>query len=419
MHKQTLSPKHFPLSAEQLEQLTKEYPTPFYLYDAAQITRRVKDLQRAFSKLPNFREYFAVKALPNPAILQLLKELDCGVDCASLTELMLAERVGLSGEKIMFTSSDTPAEDEVLAKELNAIINFDGPEYIDFYHQVTNSLPTVACVRYSPLHEIDAHNQVMGNSGESKFGMRRDQIFESLAKLHNLGVKRLGVHSMLASNSLDANYYPKLAELLFNLTVEIKAELGIELEFLNFAGGLGIPYLPEQAELDIFEIGNQVTQQYENILQPAGLQPAIFSELGRWITGPTGFLVTRVLHQKHTYKHYVGVDASAVNLLRPAMYGAYHHVSVVGKEDSPVIRRYDVVGSLCENNDKLAIDRDLPEIEVGNLLVVHDAGAHGFSMGYNYNGRLKCAEILLQTDGTTRLIRRRETPEDYFATLVD
>lgn len=411
-----MSAKTLPLPAAELEALTQTYPTPFYLYDEAQIRARVRALQQAFSWNPGFKQHFAVKALPNPTILQILREEGSGVDCASLTELMLAERAGITGSDIMFTSSDTPAADEQLAVKLGATINFDGPAYIDFVQEVAG-IPETVCVRYSPLHEIERQNNIMGGSGESKFGMRRDQIFGSLARLRDLGAQKFGVHSMLASNSLNPDYYPQLAELLFKLTVEVKQELGISLSFLNFAGGLGIPYHPEENELDLAQIGRAVQERYQAILGNTGLRPAILTELGRYITGPAGYLVTRVLHQKETYKRYVGVDACSVNLLRPAMYGAYHHASVVGKEQTAATERYDVVGSLCENNDKLATSRELPPISVGDLLVLHDVGAHGFSMGYNYNGRLKCAEVLLREDGTTQLIRRAETPEDYFATL--
>lgn len=402
-----------PVSDAQVLAVAQEFPTPFYLYDEATIRDRVQQLQRAFAWNEGFREYFAVKALPNPAILGILHELGCGADCASATELMLAERVGM--DHLMFTSNNTPAEEFVAARELGAIINVDAANLVYFLAQ-TAGVPETVCVRYTPDHEVGASNKIIGQTGESKFGMTREQVFWSLARLRELGARKFGIHCMAASNSLNQNYYRDLAVEMFDLAVEVKERLGIEISFLNMAGGVGIPYRPEDVTLDLEMAGKSVQVEYEARLTPVGLAPAIYTELGRYITGPAGVLVTRVLHLKSSYRDYVGVDASAVNLLRPAMYGSYHHITVVGRP-AGAERVYDVVGSLCENNDKFAIGRSLPEVQEGDLLLIHDTGAHGYSMGYNYNGKLRCAEILLQVDGTARMIRRAETPEDYFATL--
>lgn len=409
--------KTSPFSAAQVEAVAAKFPTPFYLYDEATIRSRTTELQRAFAWNEGFREYFAVKALPNPQILSILRDLGCGADCASETELMLASRVGMSGTDLMFTSNNTPAEEFASAVELGAIINLDAANLVDYLHETVGVPETISC-RYTPAHEVGAANKLIGQTGQSKFGMTREQIFESFAKLRNYGAKNFGIHCMAASNTLNQNYYRDLAIEMFDLAVEVRQRLGISVSFLNMAGGMGIPYRPEENPLDLIAAGESVRQEYEARLTPVGLKPAIFTELGRYITGPAGCLITRVLHRKASYKEYVGVDASAANLLRPAMYGAYHHITVVGKETAPTEETYDVVGSLCENNDKFAIDRPLPQVVPGDLLVIHDAGAHGYSMGYNYNGKLRCAEILLQPGGNARLIRRAETPEDYFATLI-
>ncbi|WP_350258063.1 diaminopimelate decarboxylase [Scrofimicrobium sp. R131] len=394
---------------QQVADVLCQYQTPFYLYDEATIRQRVRELKQAFAWNEGFREYFAVKALPNPAVLEILRQEGCGADCASGTELTLAQNMD-----IMFTSNNTPAEEFVQARELGAIINLDSLEMVDFLAQ-TAGIPEVICCRYAPATEVGSANQIMGEAGQSKFGMRRDQVFTAFERLRELGATRFGVHCMAASNSLNNDYYPALARELFDLAVEIRDRLGIEVEFLNFAGGLGIPYRPEDQPLDLAAIGAAVRREYETRLQ--GLKPAIFTELGRYLVGPAGALVTTVRHLKHSYKYYVGVDASATDLLRPAMYGAYHHITVVGK-DQPADHPVDVVGSLCENNDKFAIDRWLPEVEPGDVLLIHDAGAHGYSMGYNYNGKLRGGEVLLGADGQARMIRRPQSAEDYFATLT-
>ena len=412
------------VTLEQLREMTEQYPTPFHLYDEKGIRENARRLKEAFAWNPGFKEYFAVKATPNPAILKILREEGCGADCSSLTELMLADRSGFSGHEIMFSSNDTPAEDFKLAAQLGAIINLDDFTHIDFLKETIGFIPETVCCRFNPggVFTIGASAegfQVMDTPGDSKYGFTREQLFEGFKKLKAMGAKRFGIHAFLASNTLSNQYYPTLAGILFQLAVELEQETGCDVCFINLSGGVGIPYKPDQPANDITVIGEGVRQQFEKILVPAGMgDVAIYTELGRFMLGPNGCLVTKVLHFKHTYKEYVGVDACAANLMRPAMYGAYHHITVMGKEDAPCDHMYDVTGGLCENNDKFAVDRMLPEVELGDLLVIHDAGAHGFSMGYNYNGKLRSAEVLLQEDGSTRLIRRAETPEDYFATLI-
>ena len=412
------------VTLEQLREMTEQYPTPFHLYDEKGIRENARRLKEAFAWNPGFKEYFAVKATPNPAILKILREEGCGADCSSLTELMLADRSGFSGHEIMFSSNDTPAEDFKLAAQLGAIINLDDFTHIDFLKETIGFIPETVCCRFNPggVFTIGASAegfQIMDTPGDSKYGFTREQLFEGFKKLKAMGAKRFGIHAFLASNTLSNQYYPTLAGILFQLAVELEQETGCDVCFINLSGGVGIPYKPDQPANDIAVIGEGVRQQFEKILVPAGMgDVAIYTELGRFMLGPNGCLVTKVLHFKHTYKEYVGVDACAANLMRPAMYGAYHHITVMGKEDAPCDHMYDVTGGLCENNDKFAVDRMLPEVELGDLLVIHDAGAHGFSMGYNYNGKLRSAEVLLQKDGSTRLIRRAETPEDYFATLI-
>ena len=412
------------VTLEQLREMTEQYPTPFHLYDEKGIRENARRLKEAFAWNPGFKEYFAVKATPNPAILKILREEGCGADCSSLTELMLADRSGFSGHEIMFSSNDTPAEDFKLAAQLGAIINLDDFTHIDFLKETIGFIPETVCCRFNPggVFTIGASAegfQVMDTPGDSKYGFTREQLFEGFKKLKAMGAKRFGIHAFLASNTLSNQYYSTLAGILFRLAVELEQETGCDVCFINLSGGVGIPYKPDQPANDIAVIGEGVRQQFEKILVPAGMgDVAIYTELGRFMLGPNGCLVTKVLHFKHTYKEYVGVDACAANLMRPAMYGAYHHITVMGKEDAPCDHMYDVTGGLCENNDKFAVDRMLPEVELGDLLVIHDAGAHGFSMGYNYNGKLRSAEVLLQEDGSTRLIRRAETPEDYFATLI-
>lgn len=412
------------VSLEQLQAITQQYPTPFHLYDENGIRENARRLKAAFSWNPGFKEYFAVKATPTPAILKLLHEEGCGVDCSSLTELMLSDRCGFSGSEIMFSSNETPAEEFELAARLGATINLDDFTHIDFLRETLGYIPETISCRFNPggvfqLGESKEGFQVMDTPGDSKYGFTRPQLFEGFKKLKELGAKRFGIHAFLASNTISNDYYPALAGILFQLAVDLQKETGCKVAFINLSGGVGIPYRPDQPENDINLIGEGVRKQFEEILVPAGMgDVSIFTELGRFMLGPYGCLVTKAVHFKHTYKEYVGVDACAANLMRPAMYGAYHHITVMGKEDRPSDHVYDVVGSLCENNDKFAVDRPLPEIELGDLLVIHDAGAHGFSMGYNYNGKLRSAEVLLREDGSTRLIRRAETPEDYFSTMV-
>ena len=412
------------VTLEQLRTITEQYPTPFHLYDERGIRETARKLRRAFAWNPGYKEYFAVKATPNPALLKILREEGCGADCSSLTELMLSDRCGLSGSEIMFSSNDTPAEDFRLAARLGAIINLDDYTHIDFLKETIGFIPETISCRFNPggtftVGESTEGFQVMDNPGEAKYGFTREQLFAGFRKLKAMGAKHFGIHAFLASNTLSNEYYPTLAGLLFQLAVELERETGCDICFINLSGGVGIPYRPEQRANDIAAIGEGVRRKFEEILAPAGMgDVAIYTELGRFLMGPNGCLVTKVLHFKHTYKEYVGVDACAANLMRPAMYGAYHHITVMGKESAPCDYKYDVAGGLCENNDKFAVDRMLPEVELGDLLVIHDTGAHGFSMGYNYNGKLRSAELLLQSDGSVRLIRRAETPEDYFATLI-
>lgn len=402
----------------QLEEIVKEYPTPFHLYDEKGIRRNMEALREAFSWNPGYKEYFAVKATPNPFLINILREYGCGCDCSSYTELMLSKTIGAVGEDIMFSSNDTPAEEFVYANDLGAIINLDDITHIDFLEKAIGKIPETISCRFNPGGVFKVSNDIMDNPGDAKYGMTREQLTQAFKILKGKGAKEFGIHAFLASNTVTNDYYPMLSRILFEIAVELQQETGCHIKFINLSGGVGIPYRPEQEPNDIRAIGEGVRKVYEEVLVPAGMgDVALYTELGRFMTGPYGCLVTRAIHEKHTYKEYIGVDASAVNLIRPAMYGAYHHISVVGKEDLPCDHMYDVTGSLCENNDKFAIDRMLPEIEVGDLLVIHDTGAHGFSMGYNYNGKLKSAEVLLKEDGTTQLIRRAETPADYFATF--
>ena len=408
----------------QLQAIAERYPTPFHLYDEQGIRENARRLKAAFAWNPGFREYFAVKATPTPGILKVLAEEGCGLDCSSLTELMLAQKCGVRGERIMFSANNVPAEEFQLAHELNAIINLDDFTDIDFLRQSIGTIPETISCRYNPggTFTLGASNegfQVMDNPGQAKYGMTRAQLTEAFRKLGGMGAKHFGIHAFLASNTLSNDYYPTLARILFQTAVELHQETGLHIAFINLSGGVGIPYKPDQAANDIALIGEGVRRAYEEVLVPAGMgDVAIYTELGRFMLAPYGCLVTRATHFKHTYKEYVGVDACAANLMRPAMYGAYHHITVMGKEDAPCDHVYDVVGGLCENNDKFAIDRMLPRIDLGDLLVIHDTGAHGFSMGYQYNGRLRSSELLLRPDGSVKLIRRAETPEDYFETMV-
>ncbi|MBR1392143.1 MAG: diaminopimelate decarboxylase [Lachnospiraceae bacterium] len=406
------------VTRQQIEEITKTYPTPFHLYDEAGIRRNAEAVKEAFSWNKGFREYFAVKATPNPFILNILKEYDCGCDCASMTELMLADALDFDGSHIMFSSNDTPASEFQLANEIGAIINLDDFTHIDFLEQTIGKIPETISCRYNPGGVFRMSNGIMDNPGDAKYGFTREQLFEGYKLLKEKGAKYFGLHAFLASNTVTNEYYPMLAKQLFELAVELKNEVGCEIKFINLSGGVGVAYRPEETPNDIRAIGEGVRKVYEEVLVPAGMDDvAIYTEMGRFMLGPYGCLVTQAIHEKHTYKEYIGVDACAVNLMRPAMYGSYHHITVLGKEDAPCDHKYDVTGSLCENNDKFAVDRMLPEIERGDYLVIHDTGAHGFSMGYNYNGKLKSAELLLKKDGSVQLIRRAETPKDYFATF--
>ncbi len=412
------------VTLEQLQAIVRDYPTPFHLYDERGIRENARALYRAFSWNPGFKEYFAVKATPNPQILKLLREEGCGVDCSSLTELMMSDRCGFQGGEIMFSSNDTPAEEFALAARLGATINLDDITHIDFLKDTIGYIPKKISCRFNPggtftLGESKEGFQVMDNPGDAKYGLTRPQMTEAFRRLKELGAEEFGIHAFLASNTISNDYYPALAAILFQTAVELKEETGAHITFINLSGGVGVPYRPNQPANDITVIGEGVRKAYEEILVPAGMgDVAICTELGRFMLAPFGCLVTKVLHQKHIHKEYIGVDACAANLMRPAIYGAYHHITVMGKEDAPCTCRYDVTGSLCENSDKFAVDRMLPEISIGDLLVIHDTGAHGHAMGYQYNGRLRSAEVLLCEDGSTRLIRRAETPEDYFATAV-
>ena len=405
------------VTKQQIEEIAKTYPTPFHIYDEKGIRENARLLKKAFSWNKGFKEYFAVKATPNPYILKILKEEGAGVDCSSLTELMMADRCGFKGGEIMFSSNVTPKEDFKLASDLNAIINFDDITHIDFYKEIAPFHETMCC-RYNPGGDFTLNNEIMDTPKEAKYGMTKPQIIEAYRKLKGYGVKHFGLHAFLASNTVGTGYYPKLARILFELAVELKNLTGAHIAFINLSGGVGIQYRPDMPGNDILAIGEGVKQAYEEVLVPAGMDDvAIFTELGRFMLAPYGALITKVLHKKHIWKEYVGVDACAANLMRPAIYKAYHHITVLGKENAPLTYKCDVTGGLCENSDNFAVDRMLPEVDIGDYLNIHDAGAHGYSMGYNYNGKLRSAELLLREDGSVKLIRRAETPEDYFATL--
>ena len=403
----------------QLDKLCAEFPTPFHLYDARGIMENARRVNAAFAWNAGYREYFAVKATPTPAVMELLRAEGCGMDCSSLTELMLCEKLGIKGDEIMFSSNDTPAEEFRLAHKLGAIINFDDISHIPFYDEAVGEYPETMCCRYNPGGKFSIANRIMDNPGEAKYGMTREQISEAFRMLMARGVKHIGIHAFLASNTTSEAYYPELAAQLFRLAVELHRETGAHVAFINLSGGVGIPYRPGEPMPDIAVIGEGVKRAFDDILVPEGMGDVkIFTEMGRYMLAPYGCLVTRVRHTRPIYKGSVGVAAPARDLTRPAMYGAYHHITVAGKENAECDHLYDVTGSLCENNDKFAVDRMLPEVEIGDTLVIHDTGAHGRAMGYNYNGRLRSAEVMLYPDGTSRLIRRAETPEDYFATLV-
>lgn len=409
--------KTLPFNKTQIQTLIKKYPTPFYIYDEEALRKNVRNLYETFSWVKDFKNYFAVKALPNPSILKVLKEEGGGADCSSLGELEMAQMVGLSGTDIMFTSNDTPESEFKRAKELGAIINFDDISHIKFFEEKVGALPELVCLRYNP-GSLKEGNDIIGKPQEAKYGLTHEQMFEAYAMLQKKGVKRFGLHTMVASNEIQADYFMETINILFSLAGEIYEKLGIEFEFINIGGGFGIPYRPEQESLDIQKISTQMQKSYqEKLISKGHREVQIVMESGRYITGPYGYLVSKVLHKKETYKNYIGLDACMANLMRPALYGVYHHITVLGKQDLALDRVYDVTGSLCENNDKFAIDRNLPEIEIGDILVIHDAGAHGHAMGFQYNAKLRSAEFLLKKDGNFEMIRRAEKLDDYFATL--
>ena len=406
------------VTKEQIEEIVKTIPTPFHIYDEKGIRENAQKLKDAFAWNKGFKEFFAVKATPNPFLIDILRDYGCGCDCSSLTELMLSHAMGVKGEDIMFSSNDTPAEEFVYANEIGATINLDDITHIDFLEKAIGKIPETISCRYNPGGYFTISNSIMDNPGDAKYGMTTEQLFEAFKILKAKGAKNFGIHAFLASNTVTNEYYPTLAKTLFEVAVKLEKETGADIKFINLSGGIGIPYKPDQEPNDIKVIGEGVRKVYEEVLVPAGMgDVALYTELGRFMMAPYGHLITKAIHEKHTHKEYIGVDACAVNLMRPAMYGAYHHITVLGKENEPCDHKYDVTGSLCENNDKFAIDRMLPKIDMGDYLIIHDTGAHGFSMGYNYNGRLRSSELLLKEDGSVQMIRRAETPKDYFATF--
>ena len=411
-----MSKKTIPFTKLQLEKIVEKYPTPFHIYDEAAIRANARKMKDAFSWMPGFKNYYAVKACPNPSIMKILKEEGFGADCSSLPELLLAEKAGITGENIMFTSNDTPADEFTEAKRLNAIINLDDILHIETLEKSTE-LPELICFRFNP-GSARAGNVIIGHPEEAKYGLTKKQILEAYPLMKKKGIKRFGLHTMVASNELDPDYIVETARMLFGLTVELKEKEDIRIEFINMGGGIGIPYKPEENDMDLYYVSDEIKKIYDKMIVPAGLDPLkIVFECGRMITGPFGYLVSTVRQVAEKYKTYAGLDSCMTNLMRPALYGAYHHISIPGKENLPINFTYDVAGSLCENNDKFAIDRKLPELKTGDLVVIHDTGAHGHAMGFNYNGKLKSAEILLKEDGSTKMIRRAETIDDYFATL--
>ncbi len=405
------------ITLEKAKEIREQIPTPFHIYDEAGIRANARALKEAFSWNPGFREYFAVKATPNPYILQILKEEGCGCDCATYTELLLAEAVGITGHDVIFSSNVTPELDMHKALEMGVYINLDDATYVDFLASL-GPVPETVCLRYNPGGSFTLGNTIMDMPRDAKYGMTEDQMAGAITRLMKLGAKHFGIHAFLASNTTTNEYYPTLAGQLFRLAVRLRSATGAHISFIDLSGGIGVDYRPEQPRCDIHIIGEGVRTQYEEILVPNGMGDiAIFTELGRFMLAPYGHLISTVIHEKHIYREYVGLDACAANLMRPAMYGAYHHITVLGKEDAILDHVYDVTGGLCENNDKFAIERSLPEIQIGDIVAIHDTGAHGFAMGYNYNGKLRSAEVLLHEDGSFQLIRRAETPEDYFATF--
>lgn len=406
------------VTKEKVEEIVKTIPTPFHIYDEKGIRENAQKLKDAFAWNKGFKEFFAVKATPNPFLIDILREYGCGCDCSSLTELMLSHAMGVKGGDIMFSSNDTPAEEFAYANEIGATINLDDITHIDFLEKTIGKIPETISCRYNPGGYFKISNSIMDNPGDAKYGMTTEQLFEAFKILKAKGAKHFGIHAFLASNTVTNEYYSTLAKTLFEVAVKLEKETGADIKFINLSGGIGIPYKPDQEPNDIAAIGEGVRKVYEEVLVPAGMgDVALYTELGRFMLAPYGHLITKAIHEKHTHKEYIGVDACAVNLMRPAMYGAYHHITVLGKENEPCDHMYDVTGSLCENNDKFAIDRMLPKIDMGDYLAIHDTGAHGFSMGYNYNGKLRSAEVLLKEDGSHELIRRAETPKDYFATF--
>jgi len=411
-----MAEKTLPFTREQIEKIVREHPTPFHLYNEQGIRNTARRLAKAFAWAPSFREYFAVKALPNPHIVKILSEEGCGGDCSSEAELVMCQRVGVTGEQIMFTSNVTPAEEYKLCKDLGGIINLDDQTHLSYLKDKVG-LPGLLCFRFNPGPERTG-NAIIGKPEEAKFGVTRKQLFECYKQAHDLGVKRFGLHAMVVSNELNTEYHIETARMLFTLAAELKAKLGIAVEFVNLGGGIGIPYKPEQNEANLEAIGEGVRRLYEELVKPAGLHPLrVCYENGRMMTGPHGFLVTTVRHIKKTYRNYIGVDATMADLMRPGMYGSYHHITILGREKEAAKEKFDVTGSLCENNDKFCTDRALPEPKAGDLLVLHDTGAHGYAMGFNYNGKLRHAELLLKPDGSVKQIRRAETLDDYFRTL--
>lgn len=408
--------KELPFNKDKIKKIMKQFPTPFHIYDEKAIRENARNLIKAFSWAPGFKEYFAVKANPNPFLIKILHEEGFGADCSSLAELVLAEKAGIRGEDIMLTSNNTPAEEFVYAQKLNAILNLDDITHID-YVEKHSGLPEIISFRYNP-GPLKGGNAIIGIPEEAKYGLTREQLFEAFKTVKKRGVKRFGLHTMIASNELHAEYFIDTAEILFDLIFELSEEVGIDFDFVNLGGGFGIPYRPGDKPLDINYISEKIAEVYEDKIISRGLKPLkICMESGRLITGPYGYLVTKAIHKKEIYKDYIGVDACMADLMRPALYGAYHHITVLGKENEKAVKKYDITGSLCENNDKFAIDRMLPEIETGDILVLHDTGAHGYAMGFNYNGKLRSAELLLKEDGAVEMIRRAETMDDYFATL--
>lgn len=409
----------FPLKNEELKELVKKYPTPFYLYDEKGIVENIRYFKKAFSIFPKFREFFAVKACPNPYIMRILEKEGCGADCSSLPELILAQKSGMTGHMVMFTSNDTPAEEFILAAKQGNIINFDDITHVEFVRNALGgTLPDTVCFRYNPGSEKHGGNSIIGKPEEAKYGLTKEQMIEGYKLCKKYGVKHFGLHTMVASNELNPDFFTDTARIVFDMVLLVQKEVGINIEFVDLGGGVGIPYKPEQKKVDLEYVAKEIRKLYDKMIVPAGLDPmGISFECGRPITGPYGWLVTTAIHEKHIYRDYIGCDACMADLMRPGMYGAWHGITVSGKEDAPADHVYDVTGSLCENCDKFAVQRSLPKIDKGDLLIIHDAGAHGRSMGFNYNGKLRAGELLLRSDGSVMQIRRRETVEDYFATL--